>query len=80
MATITAERVTLTQNGKTYRKIMLTNEDIQIIEQATHMSRHNHVVWDKPCVRGLSDMGKQVRVCARRGDALRVGTDYLLRF
>lgn len=74
MNIFTASNVTITQNKKTYEKIVLTDEDVIKILNACHIGRHNHLNWVKPNVR-LSKSAAFVRDCARRGDALVIMTE-----
>lgn len=70
---------TIKQGGKTYSKLNISEFEKGQLSLLTHVGYWNHVVWDVPKLKKLSDAQRAVRTASRNGACLLVDNDYFVR-
>lgn len=70
---------TYTQGGNTYSKINISEYEKGQLSMLSHVGRWNHVIWDVPKLKSLSDAQRTIRTTSRRGACLMVDGDYFVR-
>ena len=70
---------TVRQAGKNYTKLNISEFEKGQLSFLTHVGRWNHVIWDVPKLKKLSDAQRSVRLAAHQGACLFVDGDYFVR-
>ena len=70
---------TVTIAKKTYSKLNISEFEKGQLSMLTHVGQKNHVRWDVPNLKKLSDAQRSIRLACRNGACLFIDGDYFVR-